>query len=143
MKLVCRVSLTAVALAAGLNVCVGTEPKELEINVGRTILFENPLPRMQCGKNQCGTYNNWELAFPGVLTTRDPKLGNLLWNLRKVVWADRRLIFVDNRTIMCQLNWIRDHVHQMKGYCHWEYDLRSFFDFILDTHARTACSMSW
>ena len=133
MKLVCRVLLMTVALTVGLNACVGAEPKELEINVGRTILFENPLPRMRCGKNECGTYNNWELAFPGVLTTRDPKLGNLLWNLRKVVWADRRLIFVDNRTIMCQLNWIRDHVHQMKGYCHWEYDLRSFLDFILDT----------
>ena len=52
MKLACRVSLTTVALAAGLNVCVGAEPKELEINVGRTILFENPLPRMRCGKNK-------------------------------------------------------------------------------------------
>ena len=55
MKLVCRVSLTTVALAAGLNVCFGAEPKELEDNVGRTIVFENPLPRMRCGKNKCGT----------------------------------------------------------------------------------------
>jgi hypothetical protein len=56
VKLVCRVSLTTVVLAAGLNVCVGAVPKELEINVGRTILFENPLPRMRCGKNECGTF---------------------------------------------------------------------------------------
>ena len=126
VQLLCLLAVSPLAAAQ-------PESKDLEINTGRTILFENPLPRMRCGKNNCGTYNNWELAFPGVLTTRDPKLGNLLWNLRKVVWADRRLIFVDNRTIMCQLNWIRDHVHQMKGYCHWEYDLRSFLDFILDT----------
>lgn len=30
-------------------------------------------------------------------------------------------------------NWIRDHVHVMKGFCHWEHDLLSFLDFIIDT----------
>ena len=88
---------------------------------------------MRCGKVQCGTYNNWELAFPGMLTTAGADFGNALWDLRKVVWADRRLVFVDGRTLVCQLNWIRDHIHQMKGYRHWEYDLTSFLDFILDT----------
>ena len=134
-------SLHLVALAAG---CVlGAlkpmprgklpDPATLAINAGRKIAFANPLPRMRCGKTACGTYNNWELAFPGVLTTAGSDFGNALWSLRKVVWADRRLVFVDGRTIMCQLNWIRDHVHQMKGYRHWEYDLTSFLDFILDT----------
>ena len=134
-------SLHLVALAAG---CVlGAlkpmprgklpDPATLAINADRKIAFANPLPRMRCGKTACGTYNNWELAFPGVLTTAGADFGNALWSLRKVVWADRRLVFVDGRTIMCQLNWIRDHVHQMKGYRHWEYDLTSFLDFILDT----------
>ena len=109
------------------------DPAGLAINAGRAIKFANPLPRMRCGKVQCGTYNNWELAFPGLLTTAGADFGNALWNLRKVVWADRRLVFVDGRTLMCQLNWIRDHVHQMKGYRHWEHDLTSFLDFILDT----------
>jgi len=109
------------------------DPAGLAINAGRTIPFMNPLPRMRCGKVQCGTYNNWELAFPGVLTTAGADFGNALWSLRKVVWADRRLVFVDGRTLVCQLNWIRDHVHQMKGYRHWEHDLTSFLDFILDT----------
>ena len=109
------------------------DPSGLAINAGRVIKFANPLPRMRCGKAQCGTYNNWELAFPGVLTTTGADFGNALWDLRKVVWADRRLVFVDGRTLVCQLNWIRDHVHQMKGYRHWEHDLTSFLDFILDT----------
>ena len=109
------------------------DPAGLKINVGKSIKFLNPLPRMQCGANRCGTYNNWELAYPGVLTTRDHDLGDVMWHLRKVVWADRRQVFIDGRVLMCQLNWIRDHIHQMKGYCHWEYDLTSFLDFILDT----------
>ena len=109
------------------------DPAGLKINRGRAIKFEHPLPRMRSGKNACGTYNNWELAYPGVLTTRDHDFGEVLWHLRKVVWADRRQVFVDGRVLMCQLNWIRDHVHQMKGYCHWEHDLTSFLDFILDT----------
>ena len=109
------------------------DPAGLKINQGRTIPFQNPLPRMRCGKKACGTYNNWELAYPGVLTTRDHDFGETLWHLRKVVWADRRQVFIDGRVLMCQLNWIRDHIHQMKGYCHWEYDLTSFLDFILDT----------
>lgn len=109
------------------------DPAGLKINQGRTIPFQNPLPRMRSGKKACGTYNNWELAYPGVLTTRDHDFGETLWHLRKVVWADRRQVFIDGRVLMCQLNWIRDHIHQMKGYCHWEYDLTSFLDFILDT----------
>ncbi|MCQ2391454.1 MAG: hypothetical protein MJ240_08515 [Kiritimatiellae bacterium] len=109
------------------------DPATLKINADREILFAHPLPRMRCGKRNCGTYNNWELAYPGVLTTRDHDLGDALWHLRKVVWADRRQVFIDGRVLMCQLNWVRDHIHQMKGYCHWEYDLTSFLDFILDT----------
>lgn len=109
------------------------DPASLKINTGRTIRFANPLPRMTCDGRKCGTYNNWELAYPGLLTTVDPDFGNVLWHLRKVVWADRRQVFIDGRVLMCQLNWIRDHIHQSKGYCHWEYDMTSFLDFILDT----------
>lgn len=137
--------LFATALVASIRVGVAfgglpekklPDPMCLEINRGREIVFANPLPRMRCDGKNCGTYNNWELAFPGVLTTSGADMGNVLWNLRKVVWADRRLVFIDGRTLVCQLNWVRDHIHQMKGYCHWEYDLTSFLDFILDTQRR-------
>ena len=109
------------------------DPATLKINAGKEIKFMNPLPRMKCGANNCGTYNNWELAYPGVLTTRDHNLGDTMWHLRKVVWADRRQVFIDGRVLVCQLNWVRDHIHQMKSYCHWEFDMTSFLDFILDT----------
>lgn len=127
--------LAAVSSWAGDGLPERTLPESaaLRMNAGRTIRFENPLPRMTCGTNRCGTYNNWELAFPGVLTTLDHDLGDALWHLRKVVWADRRLVFVDGRTLTCQLNWVRDHIHQSKAFCHWEYDQTSFLDFILDT----------
>ena len=109
------------------------DPAALKINAGREIQFANPLPRQRCGRNACGTYNNWELAYPGFLNTVSPDFGNVLWHLRKVVWADRRQVFIDGRVLTCQLNWIRDHIHQSKGFCHWEYDMTSFLDFILDT----------
>ena len=105
----------------------------LKINMGRAIPFANPLPRMRCGGRSCGTYNNWEFACPGFLNTTNADFGNVLWHLRKVVWADRRLVFVDGRALTCQLNWIRDHIRQSKAFCHWEHDLTSFLDFILDT----------
>jgi hypothetical protein len=105
----------------------------LKMNAGRELKFMNPLPRQRCGGKTCGTYNNREFACPGLLTTQEHDLGDTIWNLRKVVWADRRLVAIDGRYLMCQLNWIRDHVHQMKGFCHWEHDLTSFLDFILDT----------
>ena len=127
--------VATVAVAARVPLPRGQlpDPAALKINAGREIRFRNPLPRMRCGEKACGTYNNWELAYPGFLNTASPDFGNVLWHLREVVWADRRLVFVDGRVLTCQLNWIRDHVHQSKGFCHWEYDLTSFLDFILDT----------
>jgi len=133
MVLSATAGLVACAALKPLPRAVLPDPGGLAINRGHAIRFANPLPRQRCGKNACGTYNNWELACPGFLNTLSPDFGNVLWHLRKVVWADRRLVFVDGRALTCQLNWIRDHVHQMKGYCHWEHDLTSFLDFILDT----------
>ena len=33
----------------------------------------------------------------------------------------------------CSINWIRDHVYQSAAFRHWEGDMTSFIDFILDT----------
>ena len=109
------------------------EAAQLKVNVGRTIQFENPLPRQRCGVRNCGTYNNIEFACPGFLNTMSPDFGTVLWHLRRIVWADRRQVLVDNRLLTCVPNWIRDHIHQSKGFVHWEYDLTSFVDFILAT----------
>ena len=97
------------------------------------IEFEHPLPAMYADGRKCGTYNNTELAIPGILTTKDVRLGEFLHKLRINLYAGRTLVFVANRVIMCNKNWIRDHVHVMKGIKYFEHDLSGFLDFILDT----------
>ena len=97
------------------------------------IKFQHKLPAMNIDGRQNGTYNNRELGFPSVLTTTDPKLGLFLHQMRNNIWADRSLVFIDGKILMTDKNWIRDHVHVMKAMRHWEYDLKSFLNFIIDT----------
>ena len=97
------------------------------------IEFQHKLPAMNINGVTCGTYNNRELGFPSILTTTDPKLGLFLHNMRSNIFADRSLVFIDGKILMTDKNWIRDHVHVMKAMRHWEYDLKSFLDFIIRT----------
>lgn len=98
------------------------------------IEFEHKLPSMNInGDRFNGTYNNRELGFPSVLTTTDPKLGLFIKSLRSNILDDRALVFIDGKILMCDKNWIRDHVHVMKGMCHWDYNLDSFLNFIVET----------
>ncbi len=97
------------------------------------IEFEHRLPRRRVGDRIVGTYNNVELGFPSILTTTDPRLGLFLRTLRNAITAERSLVFIDGRILMCNKNWIRDHVHTMKAMRHWEYELSEFLDFILST----------
>lgn len=97
------------------------------------IEFQHKLPTMKADGVRCGTYNNRELGFPSILTTTDPKLGLFLHQMRSNIFADRSLVFIDGRILMTDKNWIRDHVHVMKAMRHWEYDLRSFLNFIIET----------
>ncbi len=97
------------------------------------IEFENKLPRMYVGDNQVGTYNNKELGFPSILTTSDSVLGEFIQKLRANITSDRSLVFIENKILLCNKNWIRDHVHVMKAMRHWEYNLDSFLNFIIDT----------
>ncbi len=98
------------------------------------IEFRHKLPCLKAdGVHENGTYNNRELGFPSILTTLDPRLGLFLHTLRNNILQDRSLVFVDGRILVTDKNWIRDHVHVMKAMRHWEYDLGSFLDFIIDT----------
>lgn len=97
------------------------------------IEFENPLPRRHMGKRRCGTYNNLELAFPGMLSTEDARLGMFLHKLRTTIFDTRRIFFINSRPIVCCHNWIRDHVQQMKGWKHWEHRPADFLNYIIDT----------
>ncbi len=88
---------------------------------------------MNIDEKHNGTYNNMELALPSVLTTTDPRLGLFMHTLRSNIYAGRTLVFIDGKFLMCDKNWIRDHVHVMKAMRHWEYNLDSFLDFIIAT----------
>lgn len=109
------------------------DPATLKINAGRKIKFANPLPRRFCGDIRCGTLNNIELSLPGVLTASDSRLGMFLHKMRETIMANRRLLFVDGKVLVCNHNWIRDHVQIMKGWKHWEYEPLSFLQYIIDT----------
>jgi len=97
------------------------------------IEFEHKLPRRWVGEKRVGTYNNVELGFPSILTTSDSKLGMFIRALRNSITAERSLVFIDGKILMCDKNWIRDHVHVMKAMRHWEYELSEFLNFIIDT----------
>ncbi|MBQ2955734.1 MAG: hypothetical protein IJE08_04655 [Clostridia bacterium] len=97
------------------------------------IEFQHKLPARHIEGRNNGTYNNRELGFPSILTTVDPDLGMFLYRMRTNIYADRSLVFIDGKILMTDKNWIRDHVHVMKAMRHWEYDLASFLDFIIDT----------
>lgn len=96
--------------------------------------FKHKLPAMKVdGVHENGTYNNRELGFPSVLTTTDARLGLFLRDMRINIFSDRSLVFIDGKILMTDKNWIRDHVHVMKAMRHWEYDLSSFLNFIIET----------
>jgi hypothetical protein len=97
------------------------------------IEFLHKLPAMNIEGRNNGTYNNTELALPGVLTTLDYRLGEFLHKLRVNIYAGRALLFIDGRYMMVNKNWIRDHVHVMKAMKHFEYELRNFLEFIIET----------
>lgn len=97
------------------------------------IEFKYKLPAQNIEGRHNGTYNNRELGLPAILTSRDYKLGEFIHLLRSNIYADRALVFLGGKMMMCDKNWIRDHVHVMKAMRHFEYDLGSFLNFIIDT----------
>lgn len=115
-------------------------------NEGATVLFTTPLPSLNRNappgtpsKGGNGSYNNEELAIPGLLTSSDTRLGEMMHQLRNSIWDDRKLVFIDGRVLVCSKNWIRDHIYEMKAFRHWEYDLTSFIDFLVDTQREDGC----
>ncbi len=97
------------------------------------IEFDYKLPSMNIKGRHNGTYNNKEMVIPCCLTTKDYRLGEFLHQLNNAIHDDRSFCFIDGKALMVSKNWIRDHVHEMKGFKHWEYDLRSFLEFIIET----------
>ena len=63
------------------------------------IPYRNKLPAMHVGGKNNGTYNNWELVMPGLLTTTDYRLGEFLHQLHNIIADDRRLVFIDGKKL--------------------------------------------
>lgn len=97
------------------------------------IEFDYKLPSMNIEGRHNGSYNNEEMVLPCCLTTKDIRLGEFMHQLHNAIYDDRKLCFIDGKMLMVSKNWIRDHVHEMKGFKHWEYDMTSFLQFIIDT----------
>ncbi len=92
-------------------------------------------------------YNLGEFAIPCMLTTSDkgvkmislsPELkkpnswARFVTVLRQTVANDRRVFFIDGVPHTASINWLRDHIHEMKAYKHWEYDIKSYLDFMIE-----------
>lgn len=97
------------------------------------IEFKHKLPAINIDGKHNGTYNNYELGFPSVLTTDDAKLGLFLRSLRNNILCERAHVFIGGKAMMVNKNWIRDHVHVMKAFRHFEHDIDSFWNFIVET----------
>ena len=97
------------------------------------IEFDYKLPSLNIQGRQNGIYNNDEMALPCILTSETPKPGKFLRKLHDEICHERKLVFIDGKVLMCNKNWIRDHVHIMKGFKHFDYDLRSYLEFTLQT----------
>lgn len=97
------------------------------------IEFKHKFPRMYVDNKQVSTYNNNESGLPGIFTASDSRLGLFMQTLRNIIRNDRRLVFIDNKMLACTINWIRDNVHEMKAFRHWDFTIKDFLDFIIET----------
>lgn len=52
-------------------------------------------------------------------------------NLRETVKRDRFVFNINGKPVAMNPTWLRDHIHEMKGYKWWEEDLRSALDHFL------------
>lgn len=61
----------------------------------------------------------------------DVPIEKLIRQMSQTVRNDVFTIIVDGCPIKVHPKWVRDHVHEMKGYKHWENDLKDYLDLII------------
>ena len=62
----------------------------------------------------------------------DEPLEKFIRTLSRTVHNDKFTFMVDGKPYMAHPKWIRDHIHEMKAFKHWEYDLKEYIDFIIN-----------
>ena len=112
-------------------------------------MSEIKLPECHLFNDGTNDYNLGEFGLPTMLSSDDkgmkiislsnifdtPSWARFMMHLRQVIAKDRRVFFVDGVARMASINWLRDHVHEMKGYKHWEYDIKSYLDFMIENQS--------
>ncbi len=91
-----------------------------------------------------GDYNLGEFGTPCLISnnddgkkliSNDPVINDsfavFMMHLRRIIARDRRSIYIGGKRLTANINWLRDHIHEMKGFKHWEYDLKSYLDFMI------------
>ena len=70
--------------------------------------------------------------IPGLMSADDAGINAFMKKLCATVQKDRYMFFADGVPHVACPSWVRDHIHEMKGYRHWETDLKSFIDFLIE-----------
>ena len=91
-----------------------------------------------------GDYNLGEFGTPCLISnnddgkkliSNDPVINDsfavFMMHLRRIIARDRRSIYIGGKRLTANINWLRDHIHEMKGFKHWEYDIKSYLDFMI------------
>ena len=75
--------------------------------------------------------------IPGLMSADDAGINAFMKKLCATVQKDRYMFFADGVPHVACPSWVRDHIHEMKGYRHWETDLKSFIDFLIEHYLST------
>lgn len=62
----------------------------------------------------------------------DQPFDAFLRKIRSIVKNDRFTFIYNGAPVMAHPKWVRDHVYEMKGYKHWETDLKKFLEIIIE-----------
>lgn len=70
-----------------------------------------------------------------ILVKSDPSWERFFEKLKEIVRRDSSIFTVRGRKVRMNPTWLRDHIHEMKGYKYWEEDVTSALDEFLSRQA--------
>jgi hypothetical protein len=76
-----------------------------------------------------------ETSPAGISVKADPSWGKFFGSLREIVQQESRVFLVRGREVRMNPTWLRDHIHEMKGFKYWEKDVTSALDEFLSRQA--------
>lgn len=61
----------------------------------------------------------------------DEPLDKFIRILSKTVKNDEFTFMIEGKPYMAHPKWLRDHIHELKAFKHWDYELKEYLDFII------------